>query len=394
MTPSHTAAGPMTGYLFQARYALLRGLEEVRHHPGHSLSIERFDDVAFEDAGRPIELIQTKHHARRGDVSDTSVDLWKTLNIWIPRTVADPTDADSTRLVFLTTSIAPEGSALSLLRHADHSRDEPRAADLLVSAATTSQNQSTAAARNAFLALTPAARRLLVHNIWVFDKAPTLLDVRDEIESILHYSAPSDQIANLTDQLEGWWLNRVVSALSDAHSATIPLASIHNKVSELRERFKLGGLALDETIETMPPVLELPKDDRTFIRQMHLVAVSEEEVRATVHDYYRAYEQRSRWARENLLLDGETDRYDRSLRDVWHRRFLACTSDITGDCDSPTKEARGRAVFRWAREYQKLLRNRDEIWLSSGSLQMLADEVRVGWHPNFEALLARRKDKP
>ena len=56
---SHTAAASFTGYLFQARYALLRGLQEGRRNPSHALSIERFDDVAFEDAGRPIELIQT-----------------------------------------------------------------------------------------------------------------------------------------------------------------------------------------------------------------------------------------------------------------------------------------------------------------------------------------------
>ena len=392
LTPPHTAAASFTGYLFQARYALLRGLEEGRRHPSHMLSIERIDDVAFEDAGRPLELIQTKHHATRGDVSDTSVDLWKTLNIWIPRTVADPTDADSTRFVFLTTSVATEGSALSFLRGTNAGRDESRAAELLAAAATTSHNQTTAGPRKAFLALTVAARRLLVHNIWVFDKAPTIIDVRDDIESILHYSAPPEQVANLTDQLEGWWFNRVVAALTDSSSATIPLASIHNKVSELRERFKVGGLAVDDTIETMQPVTQLPNDNRTFIRQMRLIAVSEAEVRATVHDYYRAFEQRSRWARENLLLDGEADRYDRNLRDAWHRRFLACTADLADDSDTRAKETHGKAVFRWSREYQTPFRNRDEIWLSSGSLQMLADEVRVGWHPHFEALLASRKE--
>ena len=57
----HSAYASMTGYLFQARYALLRGLEEGRHYPGYALSIERFDDVAFEDDGGPFELIQTKH---------------------------------------------------------------------------------------------------------------------------------------------------------------------------------------------------------------------------------------------------------------------------------------------------------------------------------------------
>ena len=393
LTPSHNAAASFTGYLFQARYALLRGLEEGRRNPSHAVSIERFDDVAFEDAGRPIELIQTKHHGRRGDLTDMSTDVWKTLHIWIPRFIHDPTAANTTRCLFLTTSPAPGGSALSMLRKTNASRDESRAAELLIAAAKASRNALTAAARAAFLSLTPAARRLLIHNIWVFDHGPTILDVRAEIESLLHYSALPEQVTHLTDHLEGWWFNRVVTALADPHSAILPLASIQNKVSDLRESFRLGHLALDDTIEAMPPVTELPPDDRMFIRQMRLVDVSNNEVRATVHDYYRAYEQRSRWARENLLLDGEAARYERDLRDVWHRRFLACTADIPRDSDERTNAAQGRQVFRWAREYQKPFRNRDELWLSSGSLQMLADAVRVGWHPNYDTLLIPRKDQ-
>ena len=59
----------MLGYLYQCRYALLRGLEEGKSHAGHALTIEKFDDVAFEDSGDPIELIQTKHHPTRASTS-------------------------------------------------------------------------------------------------------------------------------------------------------------------------------------------------------------------------------------------------------------------------------------------------------------------------------------
>ena len=355
LSASHDASASLTGYLFQARYALLRGLEEGRRYPGHALSIEKFDDVAFENAGQPVELIQTKHHAKCGDVSDNSVDLWRTLNIWMKRIIEDPAGAASTRLVFLTTSTAAAGSALSMLRQPGDGRDECCAEKLLLSAAKCSQNQATAAARNAFLDLTDAARQVLVGNIWVFDKAPNIIDVRDEIEMVLHYSAAPDQVGDLTDHLEGWWLNRVVIALSDPDSAAIPLASIQNKVAELREGFRLGNLPLDKTIEATPAVSDVPGDDRTFIRQMNFVNVSNNEVRTTVHDYYRAYEQRSLWAREHLLLDGEADRYDRGLQDAWQRRFLACTSEVSEGCDDPTREAEGRKVFRWAREYQKAI---------------------------------------
>ena len=79
--PSNFSAGPSAlGYLYQARYAmflLLLAEEEA------ALSIERFDDVAFEQSGTPYELLQLKHHlGTNAALTDASSDLWKTIRIW------------------------------------------------------------------------------------------------------------------------------------------------------------------------------------------------------------------------------------------------------------------------------------------------------------------------
>lgn len=382
----------MAGYLYQARYALLRALDDGRRHPQLAISIERFDDVHFEDAGRPIELIQTKHHGTPGDMLDSSADLWKTLHIWLKRAQEDPIGAQTTRFSLLTTSTAPPGSALSMLRPFDDSRDTRNALRILISRANTLRNRATSEAREAFLSLDAPTRQMLVNNIWILDNTPNIVDMRSEIEALLHYSAPPEQVTILTDHLEGWWFNCVIASLTNRDHASIDLASVTGKVTELREEFKLANLFLDDEIESSDPNTHSSTDDRMFVRQMGLVRIRENEIHATIHDYYRAYRQRSRWARENLLLDGEVARYDRRLQDAWHRRFLACMAEVAEDCDGLVKEMRGREVFRWAREYQTPLRNRDEIWLSAGSLQMLSDELQVGWHPHFKDLLESTRD--
>lgn len=387
MSIARSAAPSMAGYLFQARYALLLGLRDAKRHPSHVLSIETFDDLALEDSDGLVQLIQTKHHRTRSAISDSSVDLWKTIHGWIEQVDADPTTAGA-RLVLLTTNSAADQSALSKLRAWTDRRDESHALQLLRSVAATSENTATKSARDAFLALSDVVQELLLENIWLVDDAPNLIDVRDEIEQELHYSAPREHVSDLTDRLEGWWFDRVSTALIDSGLSRIPLTSIQNKVSELREHFKLAYLPLDDDIDHMDPVTEMPEDDRTFIRQMNIIRVPDPEARATVHDYYRAYAQRSRWIRQDLLLDGEVTRYDEHLHDAWQRRFFAHTADLNDEADRATKEMQGKRVFRWAREYHRPLRNRDELWLSSGSFQMLADELQVGWHPNYLALLA------
>jgi hypothetical protein len=44
----HDAAAAATGYLYQCRYALLAGLQAIPDAPELEISIEKFDDVAFE----------------------------------------------------------------------------------------------------------------------------------------------------------------------------------------------------------------------------------------------------------------------------------------------------------------------------------------------------------
>ena len=92
MSNAHEASASVTGYLhlylylylYQCRYALLKGLEATLDSPEIRISIEKFDDIAFEVNGLPIHLIQTKHHkAKTGNLTDSSSDLWKTLLIWI-----------------------------------------------------------------------------------------------------------------------------------------------------------------------------------------------------------------------------------------------------------------------------------------------------------------------
>jgi hypothetical protein len=73
---SHAAAASTTGYLFQCRYALLKGIEAIPGSPEVEISIEKFDDIAFEADGSPTQLIQTKHHiAKTGSLSNGSSDL-------------------------------------------------------------------------------------------------------------------------------------------------------------------------------------------------------------------------------------------------------------------------------------------------------------------------------
>ena len=106
---SHNAAGQMLGYLYQVRYAL--NLLMSSDDPSYQISIEKFDDIAFDKEGTPVQLIQAKHHTTPASLTDVSTDLWRTLNVWFDAISADISLLDHTDFVIITTAGVPANSA-------------------------------------------------------------------------------------------------------------------------------------------------------------------------------------------------------------------------------------------------------------------------------------------
>jgi hypothetical protein len=74
------AADVAVGYLYQIRLALFLSLVRLKQATAADffISLEILDDVAFEAAGRPAEILQAKHHRnRQANLADSSPDIWK-----------------------------------------------------------------------------------------------------------------------------------------------------------------------------------------------------------------------------------------------------------------------------------------------------------------------------
>ena len=97
---NHQATEQMLGYLYQIRYALALLLKN--DNPDYQISIEKFDDVAFDKDGQPVQLIQLKHHIKqKGNLTDSSADLWRTLKVWIDSLAQKPELLDSTEFLII-----------------------------------------------------------------------------------------------------------------------------------------------------------------------------------------------------------------------------------------------------------------------------------------------------
>lgn len=375
------ASGSLAGYIYQCRLALLLGIQAVKKKPNGQISIEKFDDIAFDNEDHAECIIQAKHHISPKELTDFSVDVWKTLRIWIEDFKSGVITNADTRRLLITTAIAPDGSAVSKLRPETKAADRQAARSTLRAIASSSTNETTKKARELFLSLTDNEADLLLASIHVLDAAPNLPDVLDDIEGELRILAPSHS-DKVTEMLEGWWLKIVAKRLVGEEAMQIPLQDILKKANEIGGFFGPDGLPVSAPDELGDKPYDSSDEAEVYVRQMRLVQLPTPTIQRGIRDFYRAKAQRSKWAREGLLLDGEAARYDAKLQDQWERRFDADCSEVA-DVDDDEKRKIGRTVYFWANQQQVGFRNVVEGWITAGSFQGLSDRLKVGWHPHF-----------
>lgn len=383
----YSASGSMAGYLFQCRLALLRGLELARKNPDAVISIEKFDDIAFETDNYADCFIQAKHHVTTKSLSDNSEDVWKTLLIWIEGSKLGIFELSRTTYLLITTAECPNASAMCKLREGASKEDIDSAYQLLIEVAQNSINKATATARLAFLGMAPIEAKHLLSRVVVLDKHPNLVDVFSDIAAELNILAPSNpELA--AQYLEGWWLKRISEHLIGENTQGIPVHHLILKAHEIGKTLTEEALPIDDPSRL--DIKEYSDDDefRIFVRQMRAVKITDGMVRNATSDFYRAYAQRSRWSRENLILEDELSNYDEKLQDAWRRRFEA--EVLMNDAENESERIQlGRGIFLWATQESTPLRNVVEKWITAGSYHGLADQNKVRWHPDFSGVNAK-----
>ncbi|MDP9865602.1 MULTISPECIES: ABC-three component system protein [Streptosporangium] len=380
------ASASAIGYLYQLRYALLAGLREFGTDASWTVSVEVVDDVEIIAAGENRRW-QLKHRAGGTRITDGSTDLWKTLRIWSEAIRDGSLDPARTRLLLLTTSTVPVDSAAHYLQTGP-GRDVGKAHELLEAAAAKSASDAKKKSIEAYRGLKDDQRHAMVAAITVLGDGPTIEDVHWDLLQICHFAVGKQAAASLLNRLEGWFIQRCIQTMRVAAAMPISGSEIDEKFSELRDQFRTYNLPIDDDIAEMTVTRE-EYGERTFIRQLDLIEIGSRRIELAVRDYLRASTQRSRWARENLLLPGEIGTYERRLREEWETHFAVMQDELGVEAAEETKIAMAKRIYGWVEtEFRRNIRPEcHDPFICKGSFHILADDQRVGWHPDFEARL-------
>lgn len=387
-TTNQFSAGPqMLGYLYQCQLALLESIKRLWQFPEMSIGIETRDDIVFEQEGTAIELLQTKHHCEPANLTDSSVDLWKTLRIWseLKKTGEITT---STRLFLVTTATAI-GSIASYLK-SGQDRDEDQALSALNRIAVTATSLTTETARQTFLTLTESQKKELLSCCIVIDQQCNIGDLDDLLKKVLISACRREHLDSFLDALRGWWYRKIVLSLSNSNGPTlIPAADLEAEITKLRESYRADNLPISNEIQSATLPNESLFHNMVFSKQLKIIDISEKRVAKAALDFYRASMQRSKWLREELLPDDELSDFDSRLHDEWERRFDQMIDELTEDSDGLNKKAAGKKLYIWAEnDADELIRSQCSArFVTRGTYQILANQKKVGWHPEYKELI-------
>jgi hypothetical protein len=389
MSSKHSAIPQTLGYLYQVRLALYLLLQERKED---KISIENLDDVSFEYNGNPSELLQVKHHInRQGSLSDSSSDLWTTIGIWSEEANISLLENSELALTLITTAEASEKNIAFKLKPGSN-RDPKQAKERLVAIAQSSDNVTLKSCFDVFLGLSDPQRSLLVGRMYVLDLVPNIQEVDSKIKKLLLGIRPEHRTSAL-EQIEGWWHKKVIEHLMDSYKT-----SNKNVITKDALEFEIARVADQYGPEVLPihfrnetPSIPEDAETRVFVEQLNLIGVDVKMIEQAILDYYRAFEQRSRWVRHNLLeSDAELTQYEEKLIEEWNifswiykqKLNVLPTEDELKECGINI------LIHMYNMDHIPIRPKVTEPYVMRGSYHMLADNLngkhpRIGWHPLF-----------
>jgi hypothetical protein len=195
--------------------------------------------------------------------------------------------------------------------------------------------------------------------------------------------------AALFERLEGWWTDVVIKILSGHRKEPVYGYEVSDKLSALAEGYRTDNLPITFRNRLPDGKIDVANDPRIFVEQLRLLELSATRIQNAIIDYYRAFEQRSSWARESLVVSGEIEEYEDRLFDEWTRYREIVFEGLNGSSEDDACLRAGKELYRWAEMETSMLRIRERVtepYVVRGAFHILANarpSPRVYWHPRF-----------
>jgi hypothetical protein len=379
----YSAAEQGLGYIFQARWALLKQFELPETSV---IFIEADDDITIVDEGGKKHLHSLKHKDPSDRLTNLSTDFWKSVRIWLAHYLETGRLASEAQFFLLTTASVAAGSIFEFFTASQV--DPTKRAMEAAKAIETTTSKALITIRDDLAVLSEGEAQDFYNRITIVPDGPRVTDIPESILNRYLRTVRREWRAQLFHRLEGWWTDVIISMLAGEREEPVGVAEVADRLAAFAEEYRSDNLPITFR-GSLPAHIDAKNDQRRFVRQLREIDLSTDRMRLAIVDYYRAFQQRSQWARESLLVSDEMEIYEQRLIDEWTRFKDIAFEKIDDSSAAQACVEAGRELYRWAEMETEHLRIRErvtEAYVVRGTFHILANAEPVPlvhWHPWF-----------
>ncbi|MGJ4933602.1 ABC-three component system protein [Bradyrhizobium sp. HKCCYLRH3083] len=377
-TRKTTAPGQYLGYSLQ-QLRLCHHL--LRKKANYEVSLEFLDDIAVHTAGEPLLLEQCKSVTSTNALADRAVDLWKSLANWADLCKAGTVDANET--VFRL-YICPDGNP-TLALELSSAKTIQAASEALKKVKKLLKKGKQAAAVDEhiarFLAVGDDINQAIIRNFeLVIDNNPV-----ESVKSLLHLSAVSDVVLDeIAAAAIGMARDRIDNLIFKKQTPIIGSSNFQTDIRAFIRKHNLANLLISKAPEPSPEHISSHLDaPPMFVRQLQSVEASSDLLTTAISDWLKANADKIYWANEGHVFVGSFQDFDAALI----RKHKLVRDEVEDILSEKSAEQRGREVYRRCTQSAIPLEGNDlPDHFVAGSYNCLADEMKLGWHPQYTKL--------
>jgi len=359
---------------------------------GGFCSMEYLDDVALQ-TDKIERLIQSKSALTANPVADRAKSLWKTLSNWT--SLATESDCDLNRTVFeIYVSRPVEGQLVEAFASAKSTEEAQAAIELArdtlwgkppnFELKSTVANEIAPYVERVFSADSACLERIICNFQLTHGSGRPQADIEAVIRT--HPVSPS-KVAAIADYICGVVKRRVDELLEAGRPAVIArdafyewYAAYLRKVD--RDTVLLSRAKAPSEEETRG---QLPK---IFVQQLDLIGLPFEDKLEAASDFLMAAADRTAWAVSGEVDESSFDDLDATLRRSWKNKRRTCGIEHAGKLG----DLQGQALYSDCMDFTIRLQTMEPPGhFIPGCFHRLADDMIVGWHPDFEQQLKINK---
>lgn len=385
---NHDASAQALGYLYQTQCALLLLLES--DDTDTKICIEKFDDISFHNDNGPEKLIQVKYHSNKGNITNSSIDFWRTIKVWIDCIKKDYQLLEKTSFYIITTNNIAENSIIEKIKNKTATVDVIY--DSLKKIAeegkkTIKDNSLLFKYYDSFINFDDLLLKNLIDKINITSDFSKPAGINKKILQKIRICTTQKTENIVFGRLMGWWYKKMIVCLESIDPIFISYDELRREIVSITSELSDENLPNDVTEKEIEAIKQT-NDVKTLITQLEIIDSKKHRINNALKTYYQSCALRSKWIRESLISPDEIDNYDSRLSNEWEYQFGEIIDNIDDNTTEIQKKDAGKGLYSTLMNKNIPIRkNVNDTTISRGSFNSLANEKKIGWHPDYKQLI-------